>query len=86
MATSLEDIWPALVRRATWSGDDKRGSARLEIGSGELAGATLVVHSERGRVRVHLTTPPGSDTRSWRERIVRRLASRDIPADEVEVS
>jgi hypothetical protein len=85
-AGSLEVLLPALVRRVAWSNDGKRGTARLEIGSGDLTGATLLVHADAGRVRVRLEVPPGVDARSWRERIVQRLASRDIPIDDVEVS
>jgi hypothetical protein len=83
---SLEKLLPALVRRVAWSSDGKRGTARLEIGSGDLAGATLLVHADAGRIRVRLDAPPGVDVHSWRERIVQRLAARDIPVDEVEVS
>jgi hypothetical protein len=83
---SLEDLLPILVRRVAWSTDGKRGTARLEIGSGDLAGATLLVHADAGRVRVQLAVPVGADARSWRERIVRRLSAREIPVDEVEVS
>lgn len=85
-AVSLEELLPTLVRRVAWSSEGKRGTARLEIGSGDLAGATLLVHADAGRVRVQLAVPPGSDAQSWRDRIVRRLAARDIPVDEVEVS
>jgi len=85
-AVSLEDLLPALVRRVAWSGDGKRGTVRLEIGSGELAGATLLVHADAGRVRVQLEVPAGADARSWQERIVKRLVSRDVYVDEVEVS
>jgi hypothetical protein len=85
-AGSLENLLPALVRRVAWSSDGKRGTARLEIGSGDLAGATLLVHADAGRVSVRLDAPPGVDLHAWRERIVQRLAARDIPVDEVEVS
>ncbi len=85
-AVSLENLLPALVRRVAWSSDGKRGTARLEIGAGDLAGATLLVHADAGRVRVRLEAPPGVDVHSLRERIVQRLAARDIPVDEVEVS
>jgi hypothetical protein len=85
-AVSLQDLLPTLVRRVAWSTDGKRGTARLEIGSGDLAGATLLVHADAGRVRVQLEVPAGADAPSWRERIVRRLAAREIPVDEVEVS
>jgi hypothetical protein len=79
-ATSLEDLLPALVRRIAWSGDRHRGCVRLELGAGELAGATLLVHAENGQVRVHLDVPPGTDAARWRQRICDRLASRGVPA------
>jgi hypothetical protein len=85
-AVSLEDLVPALVRRFAWSSEGSRGTARLEIGAGELAGSTLVVHADAGRVRVHLDVPPGVDARAWQVRIHKRLASRNIPTDLVEVT
>jgi hypothetical protein len=83
---SLEALVPKLVRRIAWSGDAESGTLRLEIGSGELEGATLLVHAQDGRVRVRLDLPPGMDPRPWRERVVQRLASRQINADAVEVT
>jgi hypothetical protein len=85
-AVSLEELLPALVRRVAWSGDGTRGTARLEIGAGELAGATLVVAADAGRVRVHLEVPAGVDTAAWQDRIRRQLESRRIVADSVEVA
>ncbi len=82
---SLEDLLPALVRRVAWSGDGKRGTVRLELGAGALAGATLLVHTDEGRVRVHLSAPPGVDLEGWRTRIASRLAGRGLDVAEVEV-
>jgi hypothetical protein len=86
LAPSLEHLMTALVRRVAWSGDGRRGSARLEIGAGALAGATLVIHADDGRVRVHLDVPPGIDVSAWRERIARSLAARRIATDELDVT
>ncbi|HSY23007.1 MAG TPA: hypothetical protein VK841_12865 [Polyangiaceae bacterium] len=83
---SLEHLVPSLVRRVAWSGDARRGTARLEIGAGELAGSTLLVHADEGRVQVHLSVPPGVDAASWQRRIAERLASRNISAQSVEVA
>lgn len=83
---SLEHLVPALVRRVAWSGDSRRGTARLEIGAGELAGATLLVHADAGQVRVQLSVPSGVDTAAWHQRIAARLASRNISAQSVEVT
>ena len=85
-AASLEDILPTLVRRIGWSGDRHRGTVRIELGASELAGGTLLVHAEGGRVRVHLDAPPGVDIRQWQQRICDRLAKRGVSTDSVEVT
>ncbi len=85
-AASLEELVPALVRRIAWSGDRHRGAMRLELGAGELAGGTLLVQAEGGRVRVRLDAPPGTDVARWRQRISDRLALRGVQADSVEVT
>ena len=79
---SLEELLPALVRSVAWTGDAHQGTLRLELGAGALAGGTLVVHVEQGRVRVQLRTPPGADVATWRHRIARRLR---VELDAVEV-
>ena len=53
---------PDMVKKIAWAGDGKRGSMRLELGAGALAGGTLLVQAEEGRVRVELNAPPG---RTW---------------------
>lgn len=82
---SLEEVLPALVRRIAWSGDGKRGTLRLEFGEGALAGGTLLVHADDGRVRVELQAPPGTDTTAWKERIASRLTKRGVNLDELVV-
>jgi hypothetical protein len=81
---SLEDLLPALVRRVAWSGDGRRGTVRLELGSGALSGAELIVHADDGRVRVQLRAPAGVDLAPLRERIAARLAARGLRLDDVE--
>jgi hypothetical protein len=85
-AASLEELFPQFVRRVAWSGDGRRGTMRLEIGAGSLAGSTLLVHSDGGRVRIQLDVPPGVDASGWQERIRQRLDARGIPTDSVEVT
>jgi hypothetical protein len=80
---SLEEVLPALVRRIAWSGDGKRGTLRLEFGQGALAGGTLLVHADDGRVRVELQAPPGADTSVWKTRIASRLTKRGVKLDEL---
>ncbi len=85
-ARSLEEILPELVRRIAWSSERGRGTARLEIGRGALAGSVLTVHAEEGRaVRVHLAAPPGSDVDAWRTRIDARLRARGLDVKEIEI-
>jgi hypothetical protein len=82
---SLEEVLPAIVRRIAWSGDGRKGSLRLEFGAGALAGGTLVVHADEGRVRVELHAPSGTDAAVWRDRIAARLEEKRIRVDELVV-
>lgn len=78
---SLEEILPALVRKIAWSGDARRGAVRIELGAGALAGATLLVAADGGRVQVTLSGGADAELDPWRERIVARLAARGLDAD-----
>jgi len=82
---SMEELLPALVKKIAWSGDAQRGTVRMELGAGELAGATLMVSSEGGRVRVQLQAPPGTDVASWRERLRGRLEAKGLSIESLEV-
>ncbi len=82
---SLEDLVPQLVKKIAWSGDAQRGTVRMELGAGELAGATLTVSAEAGRVSVHMQTPPGTDIAAWRERLTSRLEGRGLSLESVSV-
>lgn len=82
---SLEDLVPQLVKKIAWSGDAQRGTVRMELGAGELSGATLTVSAEHGRVSVRVDAPPGTDTTAWRDRLTARLEARGLALDTVEV-
>lgn len=82
---SLEEILPALVRKIAWAGDGKRGSVRIELGAGELAGSTLLVHADHGKVKVELSVPPGVDAHDWQQRIHHKLSARGLDVESVEV-
>jgi hypothetical protein len=82
---SVEDLLPALVRKVAWSGDGRRGTVRLELGSGAMAGAEVLVEADHGRVRVRLRAPGGADLEEWRRRIGARLAGRGIAVEELEI-
>jgi hypothetical protein len=83
--TSLEELLPQLVRKIAWTGDGKRGTVRMELGAGALAGSTLLLESEGGRVRVHLDTPPGTDGQAWKQKIGARLAEKNIDVESIDV-
>ena len=83
---SLEQLLPALVKRVSWSGDGRRGAMRLELGAGALAGATLFVQANDGRVSVRLEVAPGMHAEAWRARIHERLTSRGLDVEYVEVT
>lgn len=82
---SLEDLVPQLVKKIAWSGDGQRGTVRMELGAGELAGSTLTVSAANGRVSVDVAAPPGTDVAAWRERLSSRLAARGLALDTIEV-
>jgi hypothetical protein len=82
---SLEDLVPQLVKRIAWSGDAQRGTVRMELGAGELSGATLTVSAEHGRVSVRVDTPPGTDVGAWRARLASRLEARGLSVESVDV-
>lgn len=82
---SLEELVPQLVKKIAWSGDARRGTVRMELGAGDLAGSTLTVSAENGRVSVHVAAPPGTDTAAWRARLESRLTERGLALDTVEV-
>jgi hypothetical protein len=82
---SLEGLLPDLVRKIAWSSDGRRGSLRLELAAGALAGGTLVVHADEGRIKVELDTPGGADAEEWRTKIHDRLVQRGVDVEEVVV-
>ncbi len=84
--SSLQELMPQLVKTVAWSGDGTRGAVRLELGSGALAGGTLLVQANGSRVSVQLDTPAGTDTASWQRDIRSRLEARGLEVDDVEVS
>ncbi|HET7541559.1 MAG TPA: hypothetical protein VFK05_16905 [Polyangiaceae bacterium] len=76
----LQNLLNGLARRTAWGGDRRRGSARIELSEGALAGATLHVHTEQRMVSVELELPPGTPAHRWQERIAGRLEGRGFSA------
>ncbi len=74
-ATAVEEV----VRRISWGGDRRSGTARIELGGGPLKGAVIVVHAnEARRVAIELELPPGLDATGLAQRLRQRLAGRGI--------
>lgn len=82
---SIEQILPMIVRRIAWSGDGKKGAVRIELGAGALAGATVLVEADEGRVRVRIDAPPSVDAEAWKARIFARFAARRIALDSLDI-
>ncbi|HWZ91482.1 MAG TPA: hypothetical protein VNW92_21620 [Polyangiaceae bacterium] len=81
MREDLQNLINGLARRVAWGGDRRKGSARIELSEGPLAGATLIVHTEQRSVRVELELPEGSGLASdWQQRIQDRLEERGFSA------
>jgi len=76
----LQNLLTGLSRRAAWGGDRRKGSARIELSEGALAGATLIVHAEQRSVSVELELPPGVAALGWQRRIAERLEGRGFAA------
>jgi len=76
----LQNLLSGLSRRAAWGGDRRKGSARIELSEGALAGATLVVHAEQRAVSVELELPAGMGALDWQQRIAERLQARGFAA------
>ena len=76
----LQNLLSGLARRTAWGGDRRKGSARIELSEGALAGATLVVHAEQRTVSVELELPSGVTAQGWQERIAQRLEGRGFAA------
>jgi hypothetical protein len=77
----LQNLLTGLARRSAWGGDRRKGSARIELAEGALAGATLHVHTEQRTVSVELELPPGMPAHRWQERIAARLEGRGFTAE-----
>jgi hypothetical protein len=81
---TLDAMLDRFVRRVAMSGDRRRGTAHLEIGSGDLAGGTLTVTADGPSLSIVLDLPADADAEGWRRRLLERLRQRGLDA-EVEI-
>ncbi|MEI9939877.1 MAG: hypothetical protein WDO69_21875 [Pseudomonadota bacterium] len=76
----LQNLLSGLARRSAWGGDRRKGSARIELSEGALAGATLTVQTEQRSVSVELELPLGIAPLGLQQRIAERLEARGFAA------
>jgi hypothetical protein len=81
-SADLQQLLTGLARRVAWGGDRRKGTARIELSEGALAGATLIVHTEQRSVTVELELPAGAGagTQGWEARLTERLEGRGFSA------
>jgi hypothetical protein len=72
----LEALVSRMAKRFAWGSDGRRATARIELGTGPLAGATVLLSTEGRAVELSVELPPGTSASAWQERIERRLAER----------
>lgn len=73
---SVEELAPQLLRKMAWSGDGKRGAARLELGSGSLTGAVVTLEADGREVALSVEGLTASEESSLRTRLAEGLSAR----------
>lgn len=82
----MELLLERLVKKVAWGGSGRRGTARLELGAGSLAGATVTVHADdAGEVSVELELPPGARSEAWHDELAARLERRGLVVKSVSI-
>lgn len=74
----LDVLIPRLVRRVAVGSGDGQATARIELGAGELEGATLLISVHGAELSIDLQVPVGVSAELWRERIEERLRARGL--------
>jgi hypothetical protein len=74
-----------LVRRLSWGGNGRRGTARLELCSGSLAGATLLVHADGDQLSIELEGGDPGAAQELLRRVAPRLRERGLELTDVTV-
>lgn len=73
---SVEELAPQLLRKMAWSGDGKRGAARLELGGGSLSGAVVMLEADGHDVALSVEGLTASEESSLRSRLSEGLSAR----------
>lgn len=77
----VDQLVDRLLRRLALGGSRHRGTAFLEIGAGELQGASVTIHAEGGRLCIDVEAPEGEASRRWRSQLQERLRARGLEAE-----
>lgn len=83
-ALAMDELWKA-VRRIAWGGDRHRSVAYIELGAGELKGASLTLEARGSAISLVLDLPAGASSAGWAQRLADRLARRGLEVQSVEV-
>jgi hypothetical protein len=74
----LDPLVSELLRSIAWGGDRRRGTARIELGSGRYGGTTLKVDVVGNGLQIALEAPPGVDTAALGLRLAERFEARGL--------
>lgn len=73
---SLEELAPTLLRKMAWSGDGRKGAARLELGEGALSGAVVMLEADHGVVALSVDGLSAAEESKLRTRLAAGLEAR----------
>jgi hypothetical protein len=77
----LDPLVGELLRSIAWGGDRRRGTARIELGSGRYRGTTLRVDVVGDRLQIDLEAPAGVDASELGARLSERFEARGLRVD-----
>jgi hypothetical protein len=83
MSAPDEVLLDRVVKRLSWGGSGKRGTARIELGAGSLAGATLLLQAEGRELTLEVEGASPEAVRDFAARLGERLDAKGIVLAEV---
>lgn len=78
---ALDPLVAELLRSIAWGGDRRRGTARLELGSGRYRGLSVKVEAVGDSLQIDLEAPAGVDAAALGARLVERFEARGLRVD-----
>jgi len=80
-AAGFDPLISELLRSIAWGGGRRRGTARIELGSGRYGGTTLKVDVVGDSLQIDLEAPPGIDAAALGARLAERFEARGLRVD-----